>query len=66
MTPQGLQECLDIIGWSQTALADKLGVSPRTTRSWCNGRRPVPGNVAVWVDDIARRVQQQPEGWSRE
>jgi DNA-binding XRE family transcriptional regulator len=66
MTPERLQECLNVLAWSQTDLADRLGVSPRTTRSWCNGRRVVPDNVALWISDIALRVQQKPEGWQRD
>lgn len=66
MTPQRLTECLDVLGWSHGMCADRLHISDRTVRSWCNGRRPVPENVAVWIEDLARRVQQKPEGWSRD
>jgi len=42
-------------GWTQTALAKRLGVNVVTINRWCQGTRPVPPAVATYL-----RVE--PEG----
>jgi DNA-binding transcriptional regulator YdaS (Cro superfamily) len=65
MTPHRFHECLDAIGWSQRALADRLGVHETRTRRWASGRYPIPANVAVWLGTHAQRheAMRLPAGW---
>lgn len=66
MTPDRLRECLDIIGWSQHDLSDALGIDDRTVRLyWAMGRKPVPENVAAWLEELAALHLTRPAGWTR-
>jgi ribosome-binding protein aMBF1 (putative translation factor) len=68
MTPTRLRECLDLIGWSQRALADTLGLHETRVRRWATGRYPVPDNVAAWLERLAKAhaAHPLPDGWSGE
>jgi DNA-binding transcriptional regulator YiaG len=46
MTPQELNQALDMLGWSKGDLAERLNVHRNTVSNW--GRR-VPGYVAAYV-----------------
>lgn len=50
MTPTRLRECLDILGFNQSGLAEKLGCNSRTVRYWATGRNPVPDKIAEWLE----------------
>ena len=52
MTPDRLRECLDLIGWSQRGLADKLEVDERQARRWAAGAAPIPDLVADWLERV--------------
>lgn len=53
MTPARLRECLALLRWSQLGLADILGYDPRLVRRWASGARPVPPDVAAWIERAA-------------
>lgn len=52
MTPSRLRECLDLIGWSQRELADRLAIHETRTRRWAAGRYPVPPAVGDWLERL--------------
>ena len=56
MTPDRLRRHLDVLGWSSTALAERLGVSPVTVRRWLTGTRLVPQNVADKIEAVTAAV----------
>ncbi len=60
MTRQRLVTLLQALGWSQSALADRLHCSASTVRQWCNGRKPVPENVAEWLDEFGGWLLANP------
>jgi plasmid maintenance system antidote protein VapI len=54
------------IGWSVQTLAQRLGVRTSTIGDWLNGRRNIPDNLADWLRQVARALDQAPalpEGW---
>ena len=65
MTPTRFRACLESIGWSQRALADRLGLHETRTRRWASGRYEVPQNVADWLQCLcdAHDAARLPEGW---
>jgi transcriptional regulator with XRE-family HTH domain len=61
MTPDRLLECLDILGWSQRALAARLGYPSHTSvKQWAQGRGRVPDDVARWLETLARHHERHP------
>ena len=60
MTPERFRECLDITGISTRRLSDMLGRHDRNIRRWSGGTRPVPSNVAQWLDGLARYMEEHP------
>jgi hypothetical protein len=53
MTPSGLRECLDRLGWSSTELAARADVSPVTARRWLSGKLAIPDHVAHTIGTMA-------------
>lgn len=53
MTPTRFRECLDDIGWSLRKLARRLRCDDGTVRQFGTGRRPVPANLAAWLESLA-------------
>ena len=47
MTAKEFRAAVKALGWKQTVLAARLGVSPRTIRAWAQGTRPVPKMAAI-------------------
>jgi hypothetical protein len=60
MSPERLQECLDIIGWSARGLADRLGLHFMRSRRWVTGDYPVPPDVAAWLERLAETHERNP------
>jgi plasmid maintenance system antidote protein VapI len=60
VTPDRLRECLDLIGWTQRGLADHLGVHETRTRRWAAGHYPVPPEVALWLERLAKAHADNP------
>jgi transcriptional regulator with XRE-family HTH domain len=59
MTPTERRRCLDLIGWSQRALADILGINDSTVRRWFrDGDTPV--EVDEWLAKVAKFHEQNP------
>jgi len=53
MTPTRFRECLDDIGWSLRKLARRLRCDDGTVRQFGSGRRPIPANLAAWLETLA-------------
>jgi transcriptional regulator with XRE-family HTH domain len=53
MTGGQLRVLLDRIRWSQTQIAEELGVPPARVRKWSAGLEAVPEPVAVWCQAVA-------------
>ena len=53
MTPTRFRECLDDIGWSLRKLARRLRCDDGTVRQFGTGRRPIPTNLAAWLESLS-------------
>ena len=53
MTPTRFRECLDDVGWSLRKLARRLHCDDGTVRQFGSGRRPIPANLATWLEHLA-------------
>lgn len=64
MTPEEIQELLDLTGWSRTRLAAELGVVEGTIHSWLSRRRSAGGPACIlmrqWL--TAARAARKPSG----
>ncbi len=58
MTPKELSDALDELGWRQSMLTKKLGMSRTAVCLWMNGTNAVPGYVEEYVRVclLARRI----------
>ena len=66
LTPTRLRECLHEIGWTQRALAEQLGIDDRTVRlQWIMGKKPIPPEIASWLEGISAAHRRKPPGWPR-
>lgn len=45
--------CLEVIGWSRGELARRLDVSETTAKTFVNGKRNIPANLAIWLETLA-------------
>lgn len=59
MTPSRLRECLELVGWSQRALADYVGINERQVRRWAAGAA-IPEPIAAWIDTLAQFHEANP------
>jgi transcriptional regulator with XRE-family HTH domain len=69
MTPDRLDECRRILGWTNAELARRLDVREGSIRAWLSGRREIPPNLAHWIEERTRRAlegPQIPDGWKRD
>jgi len=57
MTPQQFRACVDQLRWPQWRLAEDLGVPQLKVRKWSAGVEVVPEVVAVWIRDLAGRIE---------
>lgn len=53
MTPSRLAECLSILRWPRTTLAEALGCSPSTVAAWADGVEEIPIKTAAWIEALA-------------
>jgi len=60
--------CLAALRWSQTMLAEQLGIAERRVSDWATGRRDMPPNLADWLrrSAAALRAEPLPKDWSRQ
>ena len=49
MRPEEMRAIREIVGYSQRALAEELGVSEKAVKLWERGLRGVPDDVADWL-----------------
>jgi hypothetical protein len=52
VTPDRLNECLNIIRWSPHALAQSLYIDEATVETWRNGSADIPSNVGSWIEAL--------------
>lgn len=63
MTPQRCRECRARLGLSLQGMADVLSIEdPRLIRRWENGQRPIPPEVATWLE-AAANVPMPARSW---
>jgi len=55
MTPDRFRECLTALHWTQRGLARILGQPEGLVRQWARGARPVPQDVADWLESFVKR-----------
>jgi DNA-binding transcriptional regulator YdaS (Cro superfamily) len=65
MTPDRMRWCLAHIGWSQHALARRLGVREDNVRQMARGARAVPPPIADWLEALGacHAARPLPDGW---
>lgn len=65
-----ISELLEIIGWSKTMPATKLGIQPRSFARWVFGvgKYRTPPLVREWLEDLAQHHYHhpKPQGWKTE
>ena len=61
-----LRTYLETIGWSQRALADRLGIHETRVRRWASGAAETPPAVLAWLDRLAaaHRAHPAPVGYA--
>ncbi|MTE20227.1 DUF1870 family protein [Streptomyces sp. TRM43335] len=52
LTPAELRTAREYLGLTGDAMAKKLGVNPRTLRSWEQGRDPIPGRIRPEIAEL--------------
>lgn len=55
-----LRTHLETIGWSQRALADRLGIHETRVRRWASGAVQIPPAVLAWLDRLAEAHRAHP------
>lgn len=58
MTSEQFQQCLTALRWSQFDLAVVLQCDVFLVHAWGNGTEPVPGDIAAWLDELAKAHQR--------
>ena len=54
MTKERFNECLELLYWSQIDLAAILECDVFLTNAWSNGLEPVPADIAIWLEKLAK------------
>lgn len=44
-----LRAYLDLLGWSQSHFAERVGVHPNTVSKWATGKAAIPGPVNAYL-----------------
>lgn len=60
MTPTRFRACLGALCWSQRGVASLLDRDERLVRRWASGDAPVPADVAVWLETLAKVHEANP------
>ncbi len=50
MTPTYLRDCMVVLGWNATVLANQLYCPEELVREWTRGTSSVPRSVIRWLD----------------
>ena len=64
-----MEALLRQIGWTSGELARRLHARETSIRAMLRGNKPIPANLAVWLEDAAARTQgvpPLPEGWRKD
>jgi hypothetical protein len=60
LTPTALRAALAAIGWSARQIAAATGRAESAGPDWTAGRRPIPPEVAAWVEAAAAWHRHNP------
>jgi hypothetical protein len=60
MTAADLRAALAAIGWSARQIASATGRAESAGPDWTAGRRPIPSEVAAWVEAAAAWHRDNP------
>jgi hypothetical protein len=52
MSPERLAECLHVVRWNGSTLAEAVDVSLLSVGHWLAGSEPVPEKVAAWLEAL--------------
>lgn len=55
-----IRECLKILRWKATDVADELGYSESEVATWLDGRARAPLAVAAWLEALAKAYKALP------
>ncbi len=56
-----LRQCLAILRWTQSDLAEELGVPVEQADAWLAGRTRVPVVVAAWLEALVKAHRSVPK-----
>ncbi len=60
MRPARLRQCLQLVHWPTTTLADVLQCDAGTVLAWYHGTEDMPEAVAAWIAALAKAHEDQP------
>lgn len=60
MTPARFNQCLRLLRWPSSTLADMLELPSSTTSSWLIGEQDVPTEVAEWLETLVKALEALP------
>jgi hypothetical protein len=60
MIASRLRECLNVLRWDASDLADQLGYTENEIASWLDGRAVVPLAVAAWLEALVKAYRALP------
>jgi hypothetical protein len=60
MTPERLHECQILINASDASMIRWIGGDYRRFQKWKSGARPVPTNVAAWLERLVVHWRANP------
>jgi hypothetical protein len=60
MSKERLVWCLDAIGWTLEQLANRVHIQEGTVRQMGRGRKPIPDELAFYVEHMAKLVLDTP------
>ncbi|MGO4562667.1 helix-turn-helix domain-containing protein [Rhizobiales bacterium 3FA27D7] len=55
-----LRECLKVLRWDESDLADQLGYTENEIASWLDGRAAVPLVVGAWLEALVKAYRALP------
>jgi hypothetical protein len=60
MTPERINWCLAVLGWSRNELARRLSIAETTAAQMMRGNRDTPHRVGVWLETLAQMMLALP------
>ncbi|WP_412033240.1 hypothetical protein ACLIR7_09570 [Nitratireductor aquimarinus] len=53
MTHEELADCLEMVRWPTSTLAEALGRDEAEVFAWLAGEKPIPAKTAAWIKTLA-------------